>query len=262
MGGLDGEPDRGLWANWRYAVMALALALLSVGVATVAGSAGAGLFDVQSGAMEPGARAPGDIEALSAARIGAYFLAFQLVMVLAALFSAWGLRRAGYAAPVMPLQWPPGSLRRVVAGVAGLLALAIVAGLAIYMIDRQALAADLKPFAELARSRNWWVLLLAAGIGAPLAEELLFRGMLFSGLRRSPLGFSGAALVSTLFWTSLHATYSPYGLGLLVIIGLYLCWLRERSGSLWPPIAAHAVYNSAIVTVLASIPESAFAWSG
>lgn len=248
---MNGEPDRGFWANWRFAVMALALALLSVGIATVAGSAGAALFDAQSGAMEPGARAPGDIEALSAARIGAYFLMFQTAMVLAALFSAWGLRRAGYAAPVMPMQWPLGGLRGIVAGVAGLLALAVVAGLAIYMIDRQALAADLKPFAELARSRSWWVLLLAAGTGAPFAEELLFRGMLFSGLRRSPLGFSGAALISTLFWTSLHATYSPYGLALLVLIGLYFCWLRERSGSLWPPIAAHAVYNSAIVLALA-----------
>jgi membrane protease YdiL (CAAX protease family) len=239
-----------VWAQWRFAVMALALAMLGVGFATVAGSVGSALFDVQSGAMEPGARAPGDIEALSAARMGAYFLAFQTSMVLATLFSAWGLRRAGLGV-VLPMGWPPGGLPSIVLAVAGLLALATAAGLAIYVIDKQALAADLRPFAELARSRNWWVLLLAAGIGAPIAEELLFRGMLFSGLRRSPLGFSGAALVSTLFWTSLHATYSPYGLALLVLIGLYFCWLRETSGSLWPPIAAHAVYNSAIVLALA-----------
>ena len=58
-------------------------------------------------------------------------------------------------------------------------------------------------------------------------------------------------LVTTLFWTSLHATYSPYGLALLVIIGLYLCWLRETSGSLWLPIAAHAAYNGLIVLALA-----------
>lgn len=234
--------------------MALALALLSVGFATVAGSAGAALFDAQSGAMEPGARAPGDIEALSAARIGAYFLAFQSSMVLAAMFSAWGLRAAGMET-VLPLVWLPRAALSLLTAIAGLLAIALVAGLVIYVLNREALAADLRPFAELARSRNWWVLLLAAGIGAPLAEELLFRGILFSGLRRSPLGFSGAALVSTLFWTSLHATYSPYGLGLLVVIGIYLCWLRERCGSLWPPIAAHAVYNSAIVLALSAMPE-------
>lgn len=235
--------------------MAVTLALLAVGFATAAGSAGSALFDAQSGAMEPGARAAGDIEALSAARIGAYFLAFQSAMVLGALFSAGGLKRAGYAGDVLPMAWPRGGSRSIVLAVLGLLGLAIVAGLAIYLIDKQALAADLRPFADLARSRNWWVLLLAAGAGAPFAEELMFRGMLFSGLRRSPLGFSGAALISTLFWTSLHATYSPYGLGLLVLIGLYFCWLRETSGSLWPPIAAHAVYNSLIVVILSAVPE-------
>ncbi len=261
MNGVDGRPIHGPWTHWRLAAMAVVLALLAVGFSTVAGTAGAALFDTQSGAMEPGARAPGDIEALSAARMGAYFLAFQTSMVLATLFSAWGLSRAGYAGPVLPLRRPLGGLGGIIAGVAGLLLLAMVAGLAIYAIDKQALAADLRPFAELARSRNWWVLLLAAGIGAPIAEELLFRGMLFSGLRRSPLALSGAALVSTLFWTSLHATYSPYGLALLVLIGLYFCWLRETSGSLWPPIAAHAVYNSAIVLALAFSGNALDRWT-
>lgn len=244
-----GGPE-GSWAGWRLAGMALAFALLSVGLATLAGFAGSIVFDALSGATEPRARAPGDIEALTAARLGAYFLAFQSVMVLATVFSAWGLRRAGLA-DVLPLQWPEGGLMALAAAVAGLLAIAAGAGLAIYLIDRAALVADLQPFADMARSRSWWVLLLAAGVGAPVAEELLFRGVLFSGLRRSALGFSGAALVTTLFWTSLHATYSPYGLALLVIIGLYLCWLRETSGSLWLPIAAHAAYNGLIVLALA-----------
>ncbi len=109
-------------------------------------------------------------------------------------------------------------------------------------------------FAEMARSRSWWVLLLAAGLGAPLAEEMLFRGFLYSGLRASPLGFAGTALVTALFWTSLHATYSPYGLVLLLMIGLYFAWLRERSGSVWLSIAAHAVYNGLIVLALAFAP--------
>jgi membrane protease YdiL (CAAX protease family) len=29
-------------------------------------------------------------------------------------------------------------------------------------------------------------------------------------------------------------------------IGIYLCWLRERSASLWPCMLMHGVYNAAI----------------
>lgn len=244
--------------SWAPAALSLALSVVAIAAATLAGAAGTILHDAWSGALEAGARAPGDIEALSAVRLGAYFGAFQIAAVVATLLFARILQRR-VRTPVLPLAWPRGGFVTLALSVVGLLALATAAGLIVYQLDKEALSADLKPFAAIARSRGWWVLLLAAGVGAPLAEELLFRGFLYSGLRASPLGFAGTALVTAVVWTSLHMTYSAYGLALLLMIGLYFAWLRERSGSVWPSIAAHAVYNGVIVVALSQVPEQALA---
>ena len=50
--------------------------------------------------------------------------------------------------------------------------------------------ADLRPFVRLF-GEQWVLALLVVGIGAPLSEELLFRGFLLSALARSRLGFAG-----------------------------------------------------------------------
>lgn len=239
---------------WSAAVVASGLTLLLILAATLAGSAAAGLQDTLSGALEPGARAPGDLEALGAWRLGAYFAGFQITAAALTLLAAPVLRRWSLG-PVLPLFWPAGGLRVMLASVTALIAMAVAAGLAIYAFDPKAFAADVRPFAEMARSRGWWVLLLAAAIGAPIAEELLFRGFLFSGLRASPLGFTGAAVISAAVWTALHASYSPYGLALLMLIGFYFAWLRERTGTLLPSMAGHALYNGLIVLALAAAGE-------
>lgn len=247
-----GAQDR----RWSHAVLTAALAIVIVLVAAVAGFLGTSAYQSISGARQPGVHPAGTIEAMSAAWLGAYFAAFQVTAVLLTLAAAGVLRRRlGYQ--VLGLQAPRGGVLTLVLAVVALLAIATAATSIVYHVDREALASDLRPFAELARSRGWWVLLLAAGVGAPLAEEMLFRGFLFSGLRASPLGFAGAALVSAAFWTSLHMTYSAYGLTLLVVIGLYFAWLRERSGSILPSMVAHAVYNGLIVVALSLTPEQA-----
>ena len=53
--------------------------------------------------------------------------------------------------------------------------------------------ADLRPFVQLVRRAGLALALLVVGIGAPLSEELLFRGFLLSALARTRLGFWGAA---------------------------------------------------------------------
>ena len=64
---------------------------------------------------------------------------------------------------------------------------------------------------------------------------------------------SGAALVTAVMWALLHANYSVYGLVAITLIGLYLAWLRERTGTLLTPIVCHGAYNSLIVLALASL---------
>jgi membrane protease YdiL (CAAX protease family) len=109
---------------------------------------------------------------------------------------------------------------------------------------------DLRPFVGLVTGPDWALAAAVLGLGAPVSEELLFRGFLLGALAKSRLGFTGAALVSTTLWTALHAGYSAVGLAEVFAIGLLLAWLLWRTGSLWVTIFCHALYNSLIVLAL------------
>jgi len=85
---------------------------------------------------------------------------------------------------------------------------------------------------------------LAAGLG----EELLFRGALQSlaELWMSPL--VALAMVSLLFGLA-HALSATYFV-LATVVGAYLGWLALATGSLVPPILAHALYDLLALGVL------------
>jgi len=95
---------------------------------------------------------------------------------------------------------------------------------------------------------------MVVGVGAPLAEELLFRGFLLSALARSRLGFWGAAIVCSGLWTALHAGYSLAGVIEVFLIGLYLSWLLWRTGSLRVTLFCHGLYNALVLVVLLNVP--------
>lgn len=80
---------------------------------------------------------------------------------------------------------------------------------------------------------------------APFVEELVFRGVLLSGLAtrmRVRWAIAGSALV---FGTAHLGDFgfAWYPIPQLVLLGLVLGWLRVRSGSLWPSITLHATNN-------------------
>ena len=121
--------------------------------------------------------------------------------------------------------------------------------------DKNALRHDMQPFAEMMKSRTWWLVLIAAGIGAPLAEECLFRGLLYGALRRTPFGFTGAAARHRRHVGGAARQLFDLRPGRDHAIGLYLALLRERTGTLLTPIVCHGAYNSLIVLVLAFAPD-------
>ena len=86
---------------------------------------------------------------------------------------------------------------------------------------------------------------------APMTEEILFRGLLFSGLRRKSR--LGAYLVSCLCFASIHVagylgTYSPLQFSLALAqylpAGLILAFSEEKSGTIVVPIGIHMVINA------------------
>jgi membrane protease YdiL (CAAX protease family) len=109
---------------------------------------------------------------------------------------------------------------------------------------------DLRPFQELLYSEAVWVIVPVICLGAPLSEELLFRGFLFSALAKTRLGLVGTSILTALLWTTLHVGYSIFGLIEVLGIGLYLSWVLVRTGSLWVTIFCHGVYNTVVVVAL------------
>ena len=83
--------------------------------------------------------------------------------------------------------------------------------------------------------------LLLGGVVAPVAEEIFFRGYLYTGMR-ARWGVGWALAVSSLIFALIHLT--PGVLPPLFIMGLLLAYLYERSDSLWPSILLHATINS------------------
>lgn len=80
---------------------------------------------------------------------------------------------------------------------------------------------------------------------APLVEELIFRGVLLSGLMRY-MKAGWAVALSALIFGCVHLPdfkFAWYAIPDLVLLGAVLAWLRLRSRSLWPAVTAHAVNN-------------------
>ncbi len=98
---------------------------------------------------------------------------------------------------------------------------------------------------------------IAAGvlivIVAPFAEEIFFRGFIFGGLRRR-FSFLTAAVLSGLIFGLFHFTgLSSIGVvPQLALFGFALAWLYEKTGSIYPSIAVHAVNNALAFVILAS----------
>jgi membrane protease YdiL (CAAX protease family) len=88
------------------------------------------------------------------------------------------------------------------------------------------------------------VLLVFLAVGAPIVEELFFRGLLLRGLAgRLPVPVAVAA--SGLLFALAH--FEAVQFAGLAVFGVVLGVLAWRSGRLGPSVAAHAAFNAAAV---------------
>lgn len=83
---------------------------------------------------------------------------------------------------------------------------------------------------------------------APVAEEILFRGLAYRALRNAMPAWPAAALIGSGFG-AIHYS-GPDSVGVLVplaVLGATFCLLYEWTGSLWTPIALHIANNALAV---------------
>ncbi|MGE0849366.1 MAG: lysostaphin resistance A-like protein [Hyphomicrobiaceae bacterium] len=218
------------------AVVILAVALASAAVAQLLG-----MVPVSLG----GARLGQDPDVLRT-------LALWQVLTIALTLMASGLF-GGKALEVLALHQPAGSPLVYLEAIGLMLLMQVAVSGVQYVFFSDDMYADLRPLVGIFGDQ-WLLALLVVGIGAPLSEELLFRGFLLSALARSQLGFAGGTIITTTWWTLLHWGYSAAGILEVFLIGLFLSWLLWRTGSLRVPIFCHALYNSLIVVFLRHVP--------
>ena len=80
-------------------------------------------------------------------------------------------------------------------------------------------------------------------IVAPITEELFFRGFFYRTLR-ARLHWAAAAPIVGLVFGSIHFSTGVEAVPPLVVLGIVFCLIYERTGSLYPCIALHALNNS------------------
>ena len=85
--------------------------------------------------------------------------------------------------------------------------------------------------------------LISVVIIAPIIEEFIFRGFLYSQLCRTRIGPWGAVTLSSLLWTVIHFQYEALILIVLFIFGIFLGYIRMAYTSISLPIVLHGINN-------------------
>jgi membrane protease YdiL (CAAX protease family) len=87
---------------------------------------------------------------------------------------------------------------------------------------------------------------------APVAEEFIFRGVIFSGLKK--LGWTKTAWVGTSLLFALIHLNAPIFLPLFAF-ALVLTWIYQKTEGLLAPILAHSLFNATNVTLLVLVEK-------
>ncbi len=236
--GPDLPPDDGVRFDLRHVAAALAISVLIIGCAIFLAGLVTALMAESLGSLEGPRRT----------------LTFLIVMQ--ATIAALSVAAAGLFGPrdrILTLAPPRGGLRDFGTVLA---VMACVLGLYTFLAMQwfpDLVQRDLAQFRPVLADEYAMAAFVALAIGAPLSEELLFRGFLMGVLRRSWLGYSGAALAATFGWTALHWGYSPVGLIEVFIAGLIFSWALWRTGSIIVPIVCHGLYNATVLVILWSV---------
>ena len=96
--------------------------------------------------------------------------------------------------------------------------------------------------------------LVVIGLLAGTAEELFFRGFMQTRLSQR-WSSRTAVLVTALFFGLMHM--DPVHSPLALCLGIWLGFVCERSGSLWPALLAHVV-NNTVATLFTGLPVPLF----
>lgn len=100
--------------------------------------------------------------------------------------------------------------------------------------------------------------ILLTVVMAPLAEEWIMRGLVYSRMRKG-MPVIAAMLISSLLFGTLHK--HPVWIAYAAVLGMVLAWVFERTKSLYAAILLHFSFNLCGM-LLGFLPETAPDWVG
>lgn len=91
------------------------------------------------------------------------------------------------------------------------------------------------------------LMLFIIGIFGPFSEELVFRGVVYQGYKKSGTAFQ-AMILSALLFALMHMNINQAAYAF--VIGLIMILLVEATGSIWSSVLFHVVFNSEQVCMM------------
>jgi hypothetical protein len=237
--------------GWPILALIVAAVLIYALSAAIGGAVvGAGLRVLQSLGLVPSGlsltglllspeAAEGPAAPYHFAVVGGIFIVNALAMVALTLILA-GRSLAGGRAAAVPL-------RRVRAGaIVGAIVVVPMVTLTAFIVAYR--LAGLTIPAEIGFDpADWrmWAYPFGLIVAAPIAEEMFFRGWLFSGLYHRTRSAKAAVWATAILWALLHVSQGWVKVAALLPAGLLLGAMRLKTGSLWPTLAGHMAANAA-----------------
>jgi len=181
------------------------------------------------------------------------YLAYALLFCPLIAVSVWFIpHRHGRGWGELGLRWGRPGKTLAYGGLGALTAMAMSYGifflifLIFYLITGRApISAESERLQDLGSGYLILVLLVVVVL-APIFEELFFRGLFYPALRRR-LGPTSAIILNGAIFGILH--FQPLFMISLVLVGIVLAYLYEKTDSLAAPMIAHALYNLVVIIV-------------
>lgn len=138
----------------------------------------------------------------------------------------------------------------------GYIASSIIAALVIFLVSSLAPGFDADQaqdvgFSNLVFRYEYIVAFLTLVVIAPVVEEIFFRGYLYSRLKKYIPTWVAIIIVSALFGIA----HGQINIGIMTfVMSVFLCLLRDLTGSLWPSIVMHMIRNGVAFVILFILP--------
>lgn len=116
-------------------------------------------------------------------------------------------------------------------------------------IPHQGLYKDLVNITGFGDPKLQYFFIIISGVLAPIAEELYFRGLIFTYVRNIS-NVTVAIIVSSIFFGLAHSFVNPYIFISHAVVSIFIGLARQKSNGMIVPIIMHMIWNLLIFALI------------